>query len=565
MGPPRPMGQHGAVANPVTAVLRRTTRPRSTPRTPGLARYAIAHSFSAGADAFVAVSMAGSLFFNISADASQEQVLIYLVVNMVPFALLAPLIGPAIDQLGRGHRWIATTIFAVRAVCAIAVAFTLRSLALYFFVLALLVLAKASGIVRQALMPGLVERPDDLVAANSHLARLSVIAGAVGGGIAAPVATLTSPAITLVLAAVALLAAAIATSRIPEPIRHVEVTATVEYEELHAPRIVASSWAFTVVRAAVGFFTFGLAFALRRGSQPAWMYAAAAIGYGVGSFLGNVAAPVLRTRYREVRLVAGSLIALAIVAAFAALGPSRPNVLVVATVLGGAASVARQGFDSLVQSQAPEASRGRAFARFETRFQIGWVVGAIGAVAFRIPIQLSMAIVAGALVPAATLYLRAIREARAAHAADPFEPAELARRRLDHALEWRRRGLDRLVVSDVASVLELTRVAGGEVTVELQRELDGLRIAVIAGHGIDDTELDRVLDDVSRLVGQLPRRRQDDGVGDGGEVGEASSSSLGSTVGGTSISSSTELADSDHSSPRRPNVMTRRENWVSDQ
>lgn len=560
------MGQHGRVANPLSTVWRRSRTP-TVAQTEGLTSYAVAHSFSAAADALVAVSLAGSLFFNISADASQEQVLIYLVVNMVPFTLLAPLIGPAIDQFGRGHRWIATMLFSLRALCAIAVAFTLLSLALYFFALALLVLGKASGIVRQALMPGLVERPEDLVAANSRLARLSVISGAVGGAVGAPIVGLASPAVTLALAALVFLAAAIATSRVPEPIRHPEVTPTVEYEELHAPRIVATAWAFTAVRAAVGFFTFGLAFALRRGSQPAWMYAAAAIAYGAGSFLGNVVAPMLRTRYREVRLVAGSLIALAIVAVFAALGPSRPNVLVVATVLGGAASVARQGFDSLVQSQAPDANRGRSFARFETRFQIGWVLGAIAAVAGRIPIQLSMAIVAGALLPASTLYLRAIREARAAHAADPFEPSELARRRLEHALEWRRRGLDRLVVTDVASVLELTRVAGGEVPLALQQEVDGLRIAVIAGHGIDDAELDRVLTDVDGLVDLLPR--QSPGETDVAEAGRPSSSSpegsAGSVEGGTSISSSTELPEADHSSPRRPNVITRRENWVSDQ
>jgi hypothetical protein len=39
-------------------------------------------------------------------------------------------------------------------------------------------------------------------------------------------------------------------------------------------------------------------------------------------------------------------------------------------------------FDSLVQRDAPDAARGRAFARFETRFQLVWVVGAVVAVAY---------------------------------------------------------------------------------------------------------------------------------------------------------------------------------------
>ena len=36
---------------------------------------------------------------------------------------------------------------------------------------------------------------------------------------------------------------------------------------------------------------------------------------------------------------------------------------------------ARLAFDSIVQRDAPDANRGRAFARFETRFQLGWVLG----------------------------------------------------------------------------------------------------------------------------------------------------------------------------------------------
>ena len=67
----------------------------------------------------------------------------------------------------------------------------------------------------------------------------------------------------------------------------------------------------------------------------------------------------------------------AVVAAFGALGPSRSLVLVVSGVLGMAAAIGRQGFDAMVQTRAPAAVRGRAFARFETRFQVAWVIGAI--------------------------------------------------------------------------------------------------------------------------------------------------------------------------------------------
>ena len=322
--------------------------------TPGLNRFAEAQALSGAADALVAVSLAGSLFFSLSPDASREQVLLYLLINMAPFALLAPLIGPAIDRFRFGHRWIAVFLFVLRAICAAALAFALLDLALYFFALALLVSAKASGVVRQALVPGLVDQPDQLVGANSRLARLTVIAGGVGGAVGAGVLAVTgSPAITLGLACATFVLAAIATMRLPQVTRVDVLVASVEYEELHTPTIVNTAWAFTLVRAVVGFFVFGLAFALRRESEPAWMYGAAVAAYGVGTFAGNAIAPVLRRRYGEDRLTAGSLVALAIVAAFGALGASRALVLLVSVVLGGAASVGRQGFDALVQTRAP--------------------------------------------------------------------------------------------------------------------------------------------------------------------------------------------------------------------
>ncbi|RLE20324.1 MAG: hypothetical protein DRJ50_10890, partial [Actinobacteria bacterium] len=42
------------------------------------------HGLAAAGDAFVTVSLAGSLFCNVSPDASRQQVLLYLVVTMAP-------------------------------------------------------------------------------------------------------------------------------------------------------------------------------------------------------------------------------------------------------------------------------------------------------------------------------------------------------------------------------------------------------------------------------------------------------------------------------------------------
>ena len=106
------MGQHGGVA-PSSSVRRRLPPPRVW--SPAFNRFTLATVLSGVADALVAMSLAGSLFFSLSPEASRQQVLLYLLINMAPFALLAPLVGPVIDRFRPGHRWIAVILFAVRA------------------------------------------------------------------------------------------------------------------------------------------------------------------------------------------------------------------------------------------------------------------------------------------------------------------------------------------------------------------------------------------------------------------------------------------------------------------
>ena len=500
------------------AALIHSLRRRMPPRrvwSPAFNRFAVASAMSGAADAIVAVSLAGSLFFSLSPEASREQVLLYLVINMAPFALLAPLVGPAIDHFRLGHRWISAILFALRAACAAALAFTLLDLALYFFALALLVGAKAFGVIKQALIPELVDEPEQLVAANSRLARLNVIAGALGAGVGGAMLAVTgSPAATLALACATFTAAAVLSLLLPSITPREVLTPSVEYEELHAPTIVATSWAFTAIRAAVGFFVFGLAFSLRRASEPTWMYGAAIAAYGAGTYLGNVIAPLLRRRFGEDRLTAGPLVALAVVLAFAALGPSRALVLLVSLVLGGVASVARQGFDAMVQTHAPMATRGRSFARFETRFQLGWVAGAVAATAIAIPIRYSLAVLAVLLLPSAWWYVAALRTGVEAHAEDPFDPLEVARRRIDHAVEWHRRDLDRLAVTELAGVVDLARATGIHLTSSAVVRLDALRAAALSTLAARQPG-GRVGDDVRVVARRTPRARRTGRAGGG--------------------------------------------------
>ena len=61
-------------------------------------------------DALFTVSLAGSLFFNVSADAARPTVLLYLLLTLAPFAVVGPFVGTVIDRFpGSQRALIATT------------------------------------------------------------------------------------------------------------------------------------------------------------------------------------------------------------------------------------------------------------------------------------------------------------------------------------------------------------------------------------------------------------------------------------------------------------------------
>jgi predicted branched-subunit amino acid permease len=95
-----------------------------------------------------------------------------------------------------------------------------------------------------------------------------------------------------------------------------------------------------------------------------------------GTFIGNLIAPRVRRLVPEERMLMGALLAVAFVGLVAARFGTRASTAVLAGTIGIAAAAAKVAFDSIVQRDAPEAARGQTFARFETRFQLMWVLGA---------------------------------------------------------------------------------------------------------------------------------------------------------------------------------------------
>ena len=59
--------------------------------------------------------------------------------------------------------------------------------------------------------------------------------------------------------------------------------------------------------------------------------------------------------------------------------------IVLAAVVNMSSGIGRMAFDSIVQRDAPDANQGRAFAKFETRFQLSWAVAGVIPVSLHVP------------------------------------------------------------------------------------------------------------------------------------------------------------------------------------
>ncbi|MGY6502715.1 MAG: MFS transporter [Acidimicrobiales bacterium] len=336
-------------------------------------------AFSSAADAFVAVSLAGSLFFNLSIDAARPRIVLYLVVTMAPFAVVAPLIGPFVDRVRGGHRWVIAVACLGRAALCFALAFQLRTLALYPLAFSILVLNKTHQVAKSALIPRLVEERDKLVAANSTHSRVVAVAGAVGGAVAVTVLTLWGASGVLFVGSASYGMALLMALRIPPaPVVHTPpARLAIEAQELRRPSLLLGVSSMALIRGGVGFFAFFAAFTLKAAGEPTWVFGAVAVAGGLGGFAATFIAPALRRLLIEERILEVAMLAPAIAALFVPKAFVTPSLMIVSFTLGTAATLGRQGFDSLVQRDAPDAERGRAFARFEARLQLTWVGGAL--------------------------------------------------------------------------------------------------------------------------------------------------------------------------------------------
>jgi len=136
-------------------------------------------------DAFVTIALAGSLFFSTSVDQARSRVAFALLITIAPYAILAPLIGPLLDRVKQGNKFIlAGTLLARGLLCwgmSAAVKDTLTLLPAAFGVL---VLQKVYVVTRAAVTPRLLPSELTLVSANARSNMASLIATSTGAAVA---------------------------------------------------------------------------------------------------------------------------------------------------------------------------------------------------------------------------------------------------------------------------------------------------------------------------------------------------------------------------------------------
>jgi hypothetical protein len=328
--------------------------------------------------------------------------------------VVAPVLGPALDYRRSGRRVLVATSMLGRGVLALLMARWVAEpapagLLVYPIAFAILVLAKGYSVAKSALVPALIGREDELVKANSKLALVSAIATTIGGAPAFVVQELFGPQWSLRLAFVVFAGGTLLALKIPSvKLAQTAREAELEREELTQPSILLAGSAMALIRGAVGFLAFFAAFSLKSDLPALGVAATMAI---VGGFVGNIIGPHVRQVLREEQMMAAALL---VTASFVLVGTVLSTTFAFAisslAVAVGAAS-GRLAFDSLLQRDGPDAARGRAFARFETRFQVAWVIGALIGI---IPqnVQLGLLLLALTLALGGISYVGARRAAR---------------------------------------------------------------------------------------------------------------------------------------------------------
>ncbi len=366
----------------------------------GLARLLELHAFNTAGDAALAISLAGTLFFTVPTDEASGQVALFLVLTMLPFAVVAPLIGPFLDRFRRGRRWAIGATLAVRAFCcwvlAGAVSGDQSSPTFFIAALGCLVASKAYGVTRAAAVPRILPSDFTLVKANSRISLTGTAAAAISAPLAGLAAVIGAPW-SLRYAALLFTVGTVLAILLPTKVDSSEGEQQVELSDLTDPSPTTSRRPGIVITHAVvnglrsnaglrllsGFLTIFMAFRLREppasvgwDANPTILLGLVIGGAGLGNILGVLLGNGLKSRLPE-RVVIAVLVLDVAALTVIGIGFTWWTAVLLGLTVGLCQSLGKLSLDALIQRDVLENVRTSMFARSETLLQLSWVIGGL--------------------------------------------------------------------------------------------------------------------------------------------------------------------------------------------
>jgi hypothetical protein len=355
--------------------------------------YALVHAGSVAGDALLAIGLADSVFFSVSADQAKWRVAAYLLLTMAPLAVAAPVLSRVLDR-GGFRRAVTFGAAVFRGLVAFLLASRTDTWLLFPLAFAGLVAARVHLVSKNALTAAYAERVG-LVNENALLSRVAAISATLAAIPGVLAVRYGGTGAVVVLAGAAYAGCALLSLRLPaapEPPR-----AHPDAEVPALSRMVrAVGDGMTGIRGGTGFLVLLIAFALRRVDGPAYWLGILVGALAVGTFVGAFIAPRIAHDGREERVMLGSLLLTGLGALIATVEFSLPTLALFVLLAGVASETARLGFQSLIQKEAGPGAEGRAYVKYEVRFQLAWVAGAF------LPAMIPITFRPGLLVLAAT-------------------------------------------------------------------------------------------------------------------------------------------------------------------
>jgi MFS family permease len=362
----------------------------------GLMRLLDLHAVSCAGDTLVTIGLAGTIFFSVPTGEARGRVALYLLITMVPFALLAPVVGPLLDRFRHGRRYALAATMLGRALLTWVIADNILGLGLYPAAFGVLALSRAYGVARSAAVPRLLPPGLGLSQAGARASVYGTVAGAIVAPLGAAVFIL-GPQWPLRVASLIFLAGSVVALNLPPKadsdrpevvpkIFQIPWRQRVENGDkvLSGRLVIAALVGSAGMRALYGFLLLFLAFAIREKDIPTEFVgipvgdaaALALVGgaMGLGTFLSTAIGTGLRIRH-PVRLQAIGFGLVAAAGLWATLRFTLTAVILFCLAAAIASGLAKLAVDASIQERIPETVRASAFAHAETLLMLAWVVG----------------------------------------------------------------------------------------------------------------------------------------------------------------------------------------------